>query len=156
MIRQGLRRRILVSAVSAVLLISFVLAGVHWRFGSLTEAKSAALNEWIWIRPQTVDLDSQRIGQTVRCTVSVVNESGRSIQVIGVETFCGCLSLASVGLDLPITVPEGEEVQLPLNVSIPEDGKPMREALQVLVNDRGQLRRLGAVVRASPVETLER
>jgi hypothetical protein len=125
-----------------------VVTVAHWKFGSLSQAASAAANHWIWIRPNKLTLGSQPIGMRVPFALSVVNHSGKRVRLISVEASCTCIRTAPIGSQFPIDINSGTELEVPFAIVVADTGGKMKQIIQFVIDLGSEQRRLQAEVEA--------
>jgi hypothetical protein len=136
---------------ASAVVVMIAAAGIaHWKFGSFSQAATAAANHWIWISPDKLDLGNQPIGRRIPFAVSVVNRSGNRVRLISVEASCTCIRTAPIGSQFPIDINSGTELEVPFAIVVANTGGKMKQVIQFVIDLGAEQRRLRAEVVADP------
>jgi Protein of unknown function (DUF1573) len=85
--------RIAILAALSVGVAAFIL---HWKYGSLTSARTVLAGSEIAVTPAALDVGAAVAGTEVSVPFAMMNVSDRAIQIIGINGACDC------GLEPPV------------------------------------------------------
>lgn len=91
-------------AATALMTLGMLLAFAAWsssRFGSVSRGLAYVRGERLFVDETSKSLENLRPGEERRVTFRVTNLSGRSLQLIGARTSCGCTGVQGLPMSIP-------------------------------------------------------